>query len=423
MQALVTAVLEAIVIFLFLSGAACFAIMVQGTLVLRRLARQSPREDNLTLLKSRLVPAVSVIVAPQDLSAASRALVRLLVGLHFGDHEVVVALDGPSDADLAAWSEEFHLAMSLRRVAGELPMGAVRTVLESRDPIRLAVIVLERSGLALSLNAAVNAANSPVIGLFGPECEFEPEALLRLIPYMLEDSQRVIAVCAVAPAETPKGIFSQFAALDFLRSWLSRQAAFSGWNLLMPTSGSAILIAREYILKAGGFRAGVLEFFLRLHARARASKRAYSVAFAPAAGCRQRTPRSLAELHGWVARDQRGTARAVFTPGLPWWFRCGLVLVRFLRPLLETFAYILAAVGWWAGWVATPLALLVLLATVGLGMFLSMAAVSFRELAEFHGSDPVRLAKLFFAAIPENLGFRQLRNLWLLAPWHKRVDW
>src|SRR5580704_16219591 len=51
MPALVTAVLEAIVIFLFLSGAACFAIMVQGTLVLRRLARQSPREDKLTLLK------------------------------------------------------------------------------------------------------------------------------------------------------------------------------------------------------------------------------------------------------------------------------------------------------------------------------------------------------------------------------------
>jgi hypothetical protein len=51
-----------------------------------------------------------------------------------------------------------------------------------------------------------------------------------------------------------------------------------------------------------------------------------------------------------------------------------------------------------------------------------MAAVSFRELAEFQGSDPARLARLFFAAIPESLGFRQLRNLWLLASLRKRVD-
>jgi hypothetical protein len=34
-----------------------------------------------------------------------------------------------------------------------------------------------------------------------------------------------------------------------------------------------------------------------------------------------------------------------------------------------------------------------------------------RELAELQGSDPARLARLFFAAIVENLGFRQVRNL------------
>jgi len=29
---------------------------------------------------------------------------------------------------------------------------------------------------------------------------------------------------------------------------------------------------------------------------------------------------------------------------------------------------------------------------------------------EFRGSDPKRLAQLFFAAIPENLGYRQVRT-------------
>jgi hypothetical protein len=44
-----------------------------------------------------------------------------------------------------------------------------------------------------------------------------------------------------------------------------------------------------------------------------------------------------------------------------------------------------------------------------------MAAVVFRELTVYEGSDPGRLARLFFASVPENLGYRQLRNLWLLA--------
>jgi Glycosyl transferase family 2 len=418
MQPLVVAALEAIVLFLLLAGAASFAIMVKGTLVLRRMARECPLEDNATLLKSPLVPAVSVIAAPPDSSHQSRALVRLLVGLHFGNHEVVLALDGPDDADLTAWSDDFHLAKSPRRIDGALPMGNVRSVLESRDPIRLTVIVLERCTPSAALNAAANAARSPIIGLFGPDCEFAPEALLRLIPPMLAEPRRTIAVCGVAPAPTEPGLLSQFASLDILRAWLGRQAALSAWNLLIPAPGSAMLIARDSILKAGGFRAGPLELILRLHANVRASNQADRVAFAPASCCYQRAARSLAELRGGVLRDQQSMASAMRMSALPWWLRSGILALCFLRPLLETVAYILTIVGLAEGWVARPLLFLVLLSTVGLGMLLSMAAVSLRELAEYHGSDPSRLARLFFAAIPENLGFQQLKNLWLLlAPW------
>jgi ABC-type transport system involved in cytochrome bd biosynthesis fused ATPase/permease subunit len=60
-----------------------------------------------------------------------------------------------------------------------------------------------------------------------------------------------------------------------------------------------------------------------------------------------------------------------------------LFSVRFVRPLLETVAYILAVAGLALGWVSWPLALLVLLSTAGMGMLLSMAAVSLRELAEY----------------------------------------
>jgi hypothetical protein len=44
-----------------------------------------------------------------------------------------------------------------------------------------------------------------------------------------------------------------------------------------------------------------------------------------------------------------------------------------------------------------------------------MSAVVLRELADFRGSDPSRLIRLFWATIPENLGYRQVRNLWLIG--------
>jgi cellulose synthase/poly-beta-1,6-N-acetylglucosamine synthase-like glycosyltransferase len=424
MQALFPRVLEAIVAFLLLSGVSCLALMAKGAFVLRQLARENPREDGVSLLKSRLAPAVSVISAPEDAGAESRALVRRLVGLQFGNHEVVLVLNAPGDADFAAWRDEFHLEPSLRQVSGALPMGAVRAVLESSDPIRLTAIVLEPCSRGQTLNAAVNAAQCPVIALFGASGEFDSEALLRLIRPLLEDPQRTIAVCGVAPAATGAGLVAQFAALDFLRAWLGRQAALSGWNLLTPSPGSGVLVRRDSIFKLGGFRAGALDLVLRLHADARASKRAYRVVFVPGSGCFQRPPRSLAELRKEIARDGKGVARTVFMAGaLPLWLRCGMFTIRFVRPLLETAAYVLTLAGLAAGWVRWPLALLVLLSTAGMGMLLSMAAVSLRELAEYRGSDPARLARLFFSAIPENLGFRQLRNLWLLVLWGKPADW
>ena len=43
------------------------------------------------------------------------------------------------------------------------------------------------------------------------------------------------------------------------------------------------------------------------------------------------------------------------------------------------------------------------------------AAVVLRELAEPSGMTPWALAALCLTAIPENLGYRQIRNLWLIG--------
>jgi len=144
-----------------------------------------------------------------------------------------------------------------------------------------------------------------------------------------------------------------------------------------------MLIRKNSLPAAGGFHewpAGVLR---QLQGR---------VAYAPGTSYRLRTPRSWSELRKMAGRDR-----------------------RWLPAALETVVYPITAAGWWLGWIDSALAGVVLLTTVGIGIVNSMGAVVLWELTGDPDCTPQRLATLFLAAIPENLGYRQVRNLWLIG--------
>jgi hypothetical protein len=331
---------------------------------------------------------------------------------------LIVALDGPSEADLDGWISEFRLYLSGREPGEALATAAVRGIYESRDPIRMAVVDKERGGEDDSLNAAINVATAPLIAWFDPGAEFTTDALLRLVAPMLEEGQPTLAACAFAPPPAAAGLAGLIGSLESLRLWLGRCAAFAKWNCLVPVPGAATILDREAAVSAGGFRAGILELVVRLHERARAAGEPYRVALVRQVISQPRAARSLADLRQAALGDQREIARAArFRWSNP---IADLIAQRVARPIMETAALVLTAVGAALGWVDPALAGLTLLAAVAMGIVISMAAVALRELAEQGGSDPGRLAGSFFAAIPENLGYRQLRNLWLIAGYFRR---
>jgi cellulose synthase/poly-beta-1,6-N-acetylglucosamine synthase-like glycosyltransferase len=416
----VSIALQVIVVLLFAIGIAAFAGLVKGSFVLRRMARDRRPNYVAALLKSPMTPPVSTIAVPPDASAESVQFARRLLELHFGRNEVVIVLDGPSESELAVWSGEFRLCPSARVIGKKLPTQPVRGVYESRDPIRVVVVDKERGGPVDAWNAAVNACTSPVIGLLDPSTDFQPDILLRLIQPMLESVDETVAVCGGVSAPPGAGLAAQFGALESLRAWMTRGAAFAGMNRVLPFPGSAVLVRRNAVVRAGGFTAGPLELLLRLHGLGLAAGKPYRIAFLPEPVSHSRTPGTLAELRFQVRRDQREIAGAFFhrvaiAGPFGWQMLKGLFCVRVVRPWLEMAAYTLAVAGLVLGWVDIFTVLLVLLATVGMGILLSMAAVVLRELAEPNNPDERRMAAMFFAAIPENLGYRQLRNLWLIA--------
>ncbi len=415
--------LRLLALLLIAAGALYFAGLVKGAFVLRRLTFETRADYSLPLLKSRLTPGVNLILAPADCGAPARDLARGLLGLAFANFEVVVALNNPSEADLQAWTDEFHMRVSDRPITGRCAMGEIRRVLEARTPTRLIALDLAPCAQPLAWNAALNTAQSPLIAIVGADCEFDARVVRNMIHAMVDDRPRVVAVCACAPPDGGKSLPERFASLGYLHSWLTRAAAFSAWNLAAPPAGSVLLADREALLETG-FRGGPLELILDLHARLRRARASYRILFMPNAGARWRGPRTPQEIHAAEASTRREAVICAGSAALPAWLRGWVAVTHTAWPALELVAYGLTPIALVAGWVDWQVGALVLLATVGLGMLTSMAAVALCELggsepggSELAGampSDPARLARLLIAAIVENFGFRQARNFRLL---------
>jgi hypothetical protein len=335
--------------------------------------------------------------------------------VHFGKFETVLVLDGLGEADVEVWKNEYRLEARSRVAQSALPTAPVRCIYEPRDPGRLVVVSKEWGGEGDSFNAAVNVARAPLIGIVEPHAEFQPGAFLQLVRPILEDPERTVAACGTAPEPHRDGLAARIGALESLRAWLGRCGSLADRNQLGTVPGCCMLISRDALLQAGGFHAGHLELFLRLHANARAAGQPYRIALAPEPVSHPRPTRTLRELRAFAHADQTQIAGALrrhafYAAGL-----LPLFTLRVLRPLAETLAYGLTAIGLGLGWMPFDLVVLVALSTAGMGILQSMTAVLLRELAAPEGSDPGQLARLFFAAIPENLGYRQLRNFWLIA--------
>lgn len=400
--------------FLLILGMAAAMALVKGAGELRMLLRSTSSGYLSVLLKSPLVPGVSVLTVEREATPEARSRVRRLLDVHYGKHELVLVLDGPSDAARSQWMDELRLVREERTPGGQLPAREVRACYVSRDPLKLVVVETEAGGDSDALNAAINAAQFPVLGLVDPSAEFVPEWLLWLIRPLLEHWDDTAAVLAVAPPVPAEGLAGRIGALESLRRWMVRGAAFARWHKLVPIPGSCILVKREAVVAAGGFRRGLLELFLDLHAGPQ------QVRFLPAPVSWTPTPATLAEVRRQVRYDQ-----AQLAAGLRYRLArssefAGLLLIRVARPAVETLALLGAGAGVALGQVSLAVAGIVLLASAGTGIVLSTAAVVLREMSQPGAHEPRYQARLFLTAIPENLGYRQIRNLWLLAAFFRR---
>jgi cellulose synthase/poly-beta-1,6-N-acetylglucosamine synthase-like glycosyltransferase len=427
-----------LIVYVGTINAIYFVLMILAYFSLRNQHTALNLTERNALIKSRLVPAVTVLVPAFNESATIRESVRATLGLEYPHLEVIVINDGSTDATLTLLIREFKLYRSNRQLIGNLPTKPVRGVYESRD-LKLLVIDKENGGKADSLNAGLNAARTPLVTAVDSDSLLESDALYYVAVPFLRDERtiavggivRVVNGCEVqhgrvTRVSTPRSLLARFQIVEYLRAFLGSRIAFSFMNSLLLVSGAFGLFRRDAILEAGGFRRSTvgedMELIVRLHHRFGARRKDYRIVFVPDPVCWTEVPENLKTLYRQRNRWQRGTVESLWQHmGMFFNFRHGLVgmfafpycfAFEMMGPLVELLGYVFTVIGLALGAISWQTAALFFFVSIVFGIFLSIGAVFLEEFTLRRYSSTKDVLVIFWAALLENFGFRQLLLVW-----------
>src|SRR5262245_56242109 len=205
-------------------------------------------------------------------------------------------------------------------------------------------------------------------------------------------------------------------------------------NAALAVSGCAILLRKDAVVDAGGFRSDMLEeqmeLVARMHRLARAQGEPYEIAVIPDPVCWTPAATSLGDLRTERMRQQVALAQALAGNRDILWKPPGRQLPRtaalrwlaypffgfFERwgPAIEVSAYVLLTAMFALGLLPWLAFVGFLALTFALGFLVSMSGLLLEEMSFRLYPRWGQAARLAIAAVVENLGYRQLVACWRL---------
>jgi cellulose synthase/poly-beta-1,6-N-acetylglucosamine synthase-like glycosyltransferase len=392
-----------------------------------------------TLSGSPLLPSVSILAPAYNEAVSLRDSIRAMLGLNYPNHEVIVINDGSEDDTLKILVEHFRLYKSSRFPSGTLPTKPIRAIYESRDPIRLIVVDKENGGKADALNAGLNVARSELVAPVDSDSLLDKDSLLQVTkPFLTDESTvasgghvRVANGCKVEDGRitairVPGNLVARSQAIEYVRAFLGSRIAFSFLNSLLIISGAFGLFRRKAVVEAGGFSTATvgedMELVVRLHDIWTRKKEKYRVVFVPDPVCWTEVPEKLKVLHRQRNRWQRGAFDSLWLHRRmflnPRFGMVGLFAFPYFAafeifgPVVELTGYIFTVLGLLGDVISPEVAALFFMVSVAFGILLSMSAILLEEFMASRYPAARDVLRLFWVAVIENLGLRQLFTFW-----------
>jgi cellulose synthase/poly-beta-1,6-N-acetylglucosamine synthase-like glycosyltransferase len=392
------------------------------------------------VFRSPLTPGVSVLVPAFNEQAVIVESVRSLLALRYPSHEVVVVNDGSDDETLSVLREAFELAPVRKVFRDSIATRPVRGTYVSRNHPNLLVVDKENGGRSDALNAGVNAARHPYVCVIDADSLLEEDALLKVAKPILDDPDLLAATggtiriangCTidhgrVVEVRLPKSRFATVQVLEYFRAFLVARVGWSRLNALGIISGAFGLFHRSLLETVGGYWTETVgedfELTLRLHRYLRERGEPYKIAFISDPVCWTEVPTEFSTLGRQRRRWQRGLWEALRRHarliGRPRYGVLGLVampyfvLFEFLSPMFALLGLVVTVLWWLVGGLSTVYFLAFLAVSIGLGLLLTTAALALEEFSYQRYRKRREVARLLAYAVLENIGFRQLHDIW-----------
>lgn len=408
---------------------------------LKRYALRLKSLDLTDLITTAWAPPITLIAPAYNEEATCVESVRSLLTLEYPEYDILVVNDGSKDRTVERLTKEFNLYEADRVPTAEVSSAPVRKVLRSRRHPNLWVIDKENGGKADALNAGLNYCQTPLFCAMDADSLIEPEALIRIVRPFLEDSSTIAAGgvlriangCVVSQGRVvevrlPTNLLAQLQVLEYLRAFLSGRMGWDALDATLVISGAFGIFRRNVVVDAGGYATDTvgedMELVVRLHRYCRENDIPYRIHFVPDPVAWTECPESIAVLGRQRDRWQRGLFQSLtrhrtmlFNPKFG---RAGMIafpyffFLEMLGPLIETLGYVSFAVTIAAGRASWPFVIGFLCVAIILGGALSLAAVALEELSFRRYPRVSDLVKLFWLALVENFGYRQLSAWWRL---------
>jgi cellulose synthase/poly-beta-1,6-N-acetylglucosamine synthase-like glycosyltransferase len=393
------------------------------------------------LIRTEASPPVTLITPAYNEEATCVEAARALLGTEYPDCQVVLVNDGSRDQTMARLEQAFALERAPRFPVAEIPTAPIRAVWRSAAHPDLWVIDKENGGKADALNAGLNYCRTPLFCAMDADSLLERDAVVRLARAFVENVHliaaggtiRIANGCvfrsgAIQEVRLPRSWLARFQVLEYLRAFLTGRVAWDRMRSTLVISGAFGMFRRAAVVGVGGFATNTvgedMELVVRLHRRFRERKEPYDIGFVPDPVAWTEAPETLRVLGRQRDRWQRGLIETLSRNlGMfmnPRYGRIGLFaypyffLLEMVGPVIEASGYVSFAATLASGRASLPYALAFLALTGALGVALSLSAVGLEEVTFRRYPRTKDLLHLFWLAVAENFGYRQLTAFWRL---------
>ncbi len=402
-------------------------------------------EDLERILKSESVPPITVIAPAYNESENIIDSVRAILHLNYRKVHVIVVNDGSKDDTLDRLIKGYNLKQVPTAVPRRLKHKTIRAIYRSQSNPNLIVIDKENGGKADSLNAGINACQTPYFMAMDADTVIEKDALQRMIRPVLT-KPNVIAACGsvriangckiehgiLREVNFPRSYWAGIQVVEYLRAFLFGRL---GWNMLggnLVVSGAFGLFSRSAVLDIGGYMTDTvgedMELTVRLHRHFRDLKKDYTIEFIPDPVVWTEAPENISILYRQRSRWHCGLIETLYKHKRmfmnPKYGMVGMIsfpffVLELLSPLIELTGYAFVIIGLYMGAVDLAFGFKLFLAAWAYSGILSLFAVLLEE-SSFHRYknrwDPLFL---YFSLLIENLGYRQITVFMRLMGFYK----